>query len=121
MTDSVFDKVKKLFKLDSAGTWVEFTSIPDFGQHDLSEPIRVSVDRNGNPWVLYESGISQYFDGHFWKTRVGPLNEIAIGFTGKMAAINIFGEVLIINDFNADERIELKNATQASTGPLMRN
>ena len=63
------------------------------------------MDHNGNPWVSYNSGISQYFDGHFWKTRVGPLKEIAVGFTGKMAAINIYGEVLVITDFNRDERI----------------
>ena len=61
--------------------------------------------------MLYESGISQFFDGHFWKTRVGPLKEIAVGFTGKMGAINIYGEVLLINDFNKDEPIQLANAT----------
>ena len=61
--------VTKLFKLVN-GAWLVFSQDHiDLNDQSTGTPRRVVVDYKGNPIVIFDSGIIQYFDGYKWYTR----------------------------------------------------
>ena len=70
-------------------------------------PVSVTVDHLGYPWVANDQGEIYNFNGFEWIKQIGDAHRFGIGVSGKVWALNAYGQP---NEILVQERIYLNAA-----------
>ena len=108
-----------VFGLDGAGGVLRWSNRRNDFESFPGELVRITVDREGNPWGISALGRVFRHTGTLWKQITGATgSDISAGYDGTVLLTNAAGRIFRLNE--AQTRFEMISGTGASliaTGP----